>query len=441
MSTIGVAWKKQGADVVVASGPAMAPRIHEDGFRYEELVLGPGSNAGTLDLNVQTQTERSSLEAFLKASRRGMTAVLEHQARSRLRDLLWEPERVARQIDSILVSHRPDLILADFISFNTTLALRALDCPYVSLLPAHPSSLAVEEEVYGFPPYWPSAIPVDESEALRVRNLCRAIEREFTDRFNEALLHCSSAAQPVENAFRAVSPSLTLLMYPEMLARRRSQLPHNVRFIGALPRRQVLPEDVAAQMRAQPTRPRVYVTLGSFLSHRRDLLNRVVRALSALPVNLVLATGVHDAREWSDVDCLARRFWPQVPLLDECDLVISHGGNNTVTEALSAGLPQIIAPLSTDQFAGAADVERAGLGLAVDPNGTSVRDWIDRVETALAPSFRRRAKGIARILHRRPGANLSVSHMLASIDHDAEMVVDLDHGTRGAKPRDLGGSQ
>ena len=35
--------------------------------------------------------------------------------------------------------------------------------------------------------------------------------------------------------------------------------------------------------------------------------------------------------------CTARRFLPQAAIVPQCDLVITHGGNSTVGEALHHG--------------------------------------------------------------------------------------------------------
>ena len=53
---------------------------------------------------------------------------------------------------------------------------------------------------------------------------------------------------------------------------------------------------------------------------------------------------------------------PQVALLDHVDLVVGHGGHNTVCEALAVGVPLVLAPLRDDQPFVADQVVRAGAG-------------------------------------------------------------------------------
>ena len=65
---------------------------------------------------------------------------------------------------------------------------------------------------------------------------------------------------------------------------------------------------------------------------------------------------------------------------------MSHGGNNSVTEALTAGVPLLVLPLSTDQFAGAAAVERGGVGLCLDPNAATPDDIRAAVQALLSPT-------------------------------------------------------
>ena len=102
---------------------------------------------------------------------------------------------------------------------------------------------------------------------------------------------------------------------------------------------------------------------------------------------------------------LIRPFLPQIELLGHADGAICHGGNNTVTEALSAGTPLLILPMSTDQFAIAADVERAGVGVSADPNSVSAATLAGLAQ--FGDGTRSRVEGLASDLAREPGPQLA----------------------------------
>ena len=63
---------------------------------------------------------------------------------------------------------------------------------------------------------------------------------------------------------------------------------------------------------------------------------------------------------------------------------MTHGGNNSVTEAIGSGVPLVVLPFSTDQFAGAAAVERSGFGVALEPNAASVDELASAIAHVLA---------------------------------------------------------
>jgi MGT family glycosyltransferase len=132
---------------------------------------------------------------------------------------------------------------------------------------------------------------------------------------------------------------------------------------------------------ASGSAPVVYVSLGSFLSVRSDVLAGIAAALRGLDVRVALASGSTHVDDLGSIPAswLVRRVLPQVTLLDRAAVMVSHGGNNSVTEALTAAVPSLVLPLSTDQFAGAAALEAAGYAEVLDPNAASPEEIRDAV--------------------------------------------------------------
>lgn len=405
LSAIGQALRARGADVVVATGGGLEARVVADGFEHRMLTLGPGSNAGLIRTEDQSTREASRLAEFFAATRRGPVATLRHQAVQRLHDLLWQPDTVTEQLAAIIDELHPGVVLSDQLAYGASLALRALEQPYASLLVGHPTALPAPGELFGLPPYFPSALGVQKSDLAELHSLCADVSRRFAAEFRLNLHRLNPRAVPPADPFVAGSPLLTLINYPAELARHRPL--SNAMYIGACVRHESVDPMLEAEIAALP-RPRVYASLGSFLSTRADVLARIREAFRGESGSLVLASGVTDPDDLGPGPRhLVRSYLPQVGVLPFCDLVLCHGGNNTVTEALHAGVPLLVGPFASDQFAGAEDVRRAGVGDAFDPNSAGSPEIARRARGVLNSSAPAQAVAIGRTLRLRPGPALA----------------------------------
>jgi UDP:flavonoid glycosyltransferase YjiC (YdhE family) len=419
------AWTAAGERVVVATGPAVAPHVERAGLERVPLVLGRGSNPGTARASDQPAGEDENLRAFFAATREGMVATLRLQAELRRNDLLWQPVEAARATVEAVAAVRPRAVLVDHLAFGAVVGLRAAGVPYADVVLGHPTALPVGDELYGVPPAWPAAFDPDRVALADLRRLAAEVTARFTDDWNRAARELDPGAAEVADAFR-VHGDVVLFSYPEALhdPLRAAALPPRHAFLGSSVRDEALDAEAAGWVAGDGGRPLVVVSFGSFLSARADVLGRVAAALpeAELPggrLRVALATGSADPAALGPLpgDWLVRPFLPQVALVARASLAITHAGNNGVTEALASGVPLVVLPFSTDQFAVAADLERAGLGRALDPNRATAAEIRAAVEGVLGGPAPELASDLGIRLRADPGparARRAVMELLAA---------------------------
>jgi zeaxanthin glucosyltransferase len=408
LATLATAWRDRGERVIVATGEATASIVESFGFERVELRLGRGSNPGTIRAEEQPEEEDDSLRGFFDATRRGMVPTLAYQARERLTDLMWQPVETARRVQDVVAAVGADAILVDHLAFSARLALDAMRVRYADVVLGHPSALPVGDELYGFPPEWPSAFRPAPEELAELRALCARVGDNFTREWNTALAELDPLAAPSPDAF-AGHGELLMFNYPQELADpvRSGMLSPHV-YLGSAVRGEAPDPQVDAWLAAGRSEsgqePFVYVSFGSFLSVRGDVLARVAAAIRVCGLRAAIAVGSADRAELGELptDWLVREFLPQVTLLDSATLAVTHGGNNSVTEAVTAGVPMLVLPFSTDQFAGAAAIERAGIGAALDPNSATAGQ-IEAALRSLLAADRSPSRELADSLQAMPG--------------------------------------
>ena len=366
LSAVAETLRARGHRVVVATGQTLAPLIAADGHEHVELTLGSGSNGG-----VRPADADAEMDAFFAATREGMIATLRYQAERRRHDLLWEPQAVAEHLRRIVETIAPDTVLVDQLAFGATAALRGLRVPFLSFLPGHPCQLPAQRRDLRL-----SRAPAAGLRAIRhgapiaeiaVHRRHVGVHRGLQRRHRRPRSDGDAARRRVR--CRWDPRNARQLPLADRRARRSPPRRPVRRFLhpvgGTRPclrtsRPRAAESDHERTSRSEASSPR-----------GRTSCSGSPTALQMLGWDAVVATGVNDPQALGTMPAgwIVREHLPQVAALDACDIVVCHGGNNTVTEALTAGLPVLAAPFSTDQFAGAEDLRRAGLGDAIDPRG------------------------------------------------------------------------
>ena len=379
LAVVGAALAAEGAEVTFACAPAFAGLAAEHGLPFAALAFGDNANTGIAERTRQEADGVRRLAEFLDATRAGAVPALLAQARHRRADMLPDPGGVLASVRSLDERLRPDWYLVDQLAYAVTLALYALGRRWAAFCPGHPSYvLEGAGRFFGLPPYWPLSIRPGADDLDRLRAEARANDRLFTGLFADFLAERAPGRPAPASAFGLTSPEAVLFNYPEL-----PWLPD----LPAGPARifaghcsdvgsAVLPDDWAEradELTGGGRRRLVLVSFGTFLSARDDVLRTVVRGLLAVPgVSVLVAAGDRAADLRAE---FAAEPWvrvhdqvPQRALLRRSAAVVHHGGNNSFTECLAAGVPAVALPFSSDQFAVAHDLERIPAGRVLDPH-------------------------------------------------------------------------
>ena len=148
-------------------------------------------------------------------------------------------------------------------------------------------------------------------------------------------------------------------------------------------------------------RPVVF-TPGTMMRHPRQFFAEAVDACGRLGRRGLLLTRFRDQ--------LPARLPPGVCHFDYIPLsqvlprsaaLVSHGGIGTLSQALAAGIPQLVMPLGFDQFDNAARLERLGVAATLIPRrfrGPAVAHEVARLLTS--PAVARACQAVAARLHK-----------------------------------------
>lgn len=149
----------------------------------------------------------------------------------------------------------------------------------------------------------------------------------------------------------AYSPLAQISQQPSEFEFPRQNLPPWFHFTGPY-HYSIERESVSFPYERLTGQPLIYASMGTIQNQLIDVFQTIAAACNGLEAQLVLSLGGSAHRD--DLPTLTGNpivvdYAPQLELLRQAQLVITHGGMNTTLEALTNGVPMIAIPIANDQ--------------------------------------------------------------------------------------------
>src|SRR5215469_3101230 len=147
----------------------------------------------------------------------------------------------------------------------------------------------------------------------------------------------------------------------------RRELPRNFSYVGPLQDRSSRTE-VAFPWERIDGRPLIYASMGTLQNGLAWVFEAILKGCAGVDAQLVLSTGGNlNPDQFSSLSdgAIVVKYAPQMDLLKQAAMCITHGGLNTILESLAQGLPMVVVPMTNDQPAAGVRVAWTGVGKVV----------------------------------------------------------------------------
>jgi MGT family glycosyltransferase len=394
---IGAVLRDRGHRVVFIVEESFAGTLEAKGFEERRMRLGPRPAEPEVPGQFWKDFIRDTAPVFRAPTIDQLTGFLEPTWRALVDGAKYVDPRLREIIEEL----GPDVVVEDnVVAFP---ALPASGRPWVRIASCNPAEM-LDPAV---PPVF-SGYPADDRSgwaAFRVeyRRTHGELWAEF-DAFCREHGAPGLPDGPQGPGFIHESPYLNFYLYPAEVdyARDIPLGPTWHRLDACVRTTEVgwaLPESLASGAGAL-----IYLSLGSLGSADVGLMRRLVDVLGRTPYRYIVSKGPQHAEFELAGNMVGAEFLPQPSILPTVDLVITHGGNNTVTECFHNGKPMILLPLFWDQHDNAQRIHETGFGVRLSTYTFRETEMTTAIDRLLADrALHRRLATISTRLQANPG--------------------------------------
>ena len=386
---IGDVLRSRGHRVVFIVEESFAGTLERQGFEERLMRLGPPPEVEEEPGQFWKDFIRETAPVFRKPTIEQLSEFIAPTFEALVDGARYVDDRLRAIFDELA----PDVIVEDnVVSFP---ALPASGRPWVRITSCNPAELRDPD----VPPVFSGYATADRSQWDAYWEEYRRAHADLHASFSEFCVE--RGAPPLEGAdFIHQSPHMNLYLYPPAIDYARA-LPldptwHN---LGA----SVRTTDEAYEVQ-RGDGSLIYLSLGSLGSGDVELMRNLIDELAASPHQVIVSMGPQHDQLTLAGNMTGAEFLPQTSILPQVDLVITHGGNNTVTEALYFGKPMVVLPLFWDQYDNAQRIDECGLGVRLDTYRHDPGELVGAVDRLLADrALEQRLAGISSGLRAAPG--------------------------------------
>lgn len=246
---------------------------------------------------------------------------------------------------SVLEKDKPDAIMHDFAGIAGTMAADVLKVPNIMIYTSYPSneSYSVAESFEG--------VPADHPLRIAVAQIAQGYAEKYGCRI-----------MTVKEIFDGQG-DLNLVMMQKRLVPNNETFGDNFVFTGV----QIGKRTAFGSWKAPDNgKPLLYSSLGTAFNNWPEYYPILFDAVRDLDINVFAALGAIDPASLHDIpeNVEVGQMVPQLDILSQASVFITHAGMGGTGEAIYYGVPMIAIPQMDEQAITARQIERTGLGVA-----------------------------------------------------------------------------
>ena len=303
------------------------------------------------------------------------------------------------QLREIIARHRPDVLVQDNVVVFP--ALTTADGAFVRIVSCNPLEIRGAD----IPPVF-SGYAADDRSGWS--EFLAEFDRTHAGTWNAFNEWCVAQGTPPlpQREFVHTSPHANIYVYPRELdytdARPLDGSWHRIdSSVRETDEEYVVPAELADRPEGSGL---VYLSLGSLGSADVTLMQRLIDLLGTTRHRFIVSLGPRADELRLAPHMAGAASLPQTTVLPQVDLVITHGGNNTTTEAMHFGKPMVLLPLFWDQYDNAQRVHELGYGVRLPTYSFADEELTGAVDRLLADTdLRERMAAIGADIRARDG--------------------------------------